>query len=188
MELITKLKSAIVELDTTQSIIGAHADLKASRISRGLTEETPFDDAESQAISETIDAMRDLQGSMPLPIDWSRIGKVKPHIDTRRKELREQIDPVIRRCTLIRTSRTGFFQRMNGTNVVTTPSEMTAAAFETPELANQVVRELKKLGSEAQTESFGAFRRKSTMTHSLIEIGFEIAAIGGQNERTTVEV
>src|ERR1700676_4746760 len=143
MDLITKFKSAILEFDSTQSIIGAHAGMKASRVSRALTEEVPFDAAESLDISETIDAMRSLQAEMTLPVDWSRIGRVKPHIDTRRKELREAIDPIIRRCTLIRISSTAFFQRIIGTNVVTTPSEMTAAAFETPELPNQVVRELK---------------------------------------------
>jgi hypothetical protein len=183
MDLMTKFKSAIVEFDTTQSIIGAHADLKASRISRGLTEEVPFDAAESQAISQTIDAMRGLQAEMPLPIDWSRIGKVKPLVDQRRKKLREQADPIVRRCTLIRTSLTGYFQRMNGANIVTTPSEMNAAAFESPDLANEVVRQLEKVGMKTRTESFGAFRHKSTMTHSLIEVGFEPAAIGGIDEQ-----
>jgi hypothetical protein len=187
MDLITKYKSAIVEFDTTQSIIGAHADLKASRISRGLTEETPFDAAESQAISETIDAMRDLQASMPLPIDWSRIGKVKPHIDQRRKELHDHNDPIVRRCCMIKISYTGFFLRVRGKEVVTTPSELLAAAFENPDVANQVVRELKKFGTQAQIETFGALRKKSSMSHTLIDVGFESAAIGGIDGQTTVE-
>src|SRR6266478_1937671 len=135
MDLLTKFKSAIVEFDTTQSIIGAHADMKASRISRGLTEEVPFDPAEKKVIEETIDAMRDLQASIPLPIDWSRIGKVKPHIDEKRTALRETSDPIVRKCSLVRISWTGFFQRVNSGNVVTTPSEMTAAAFESYDLA-----------------------------------------------------
>src|SRR5712692_9942978 len=111
---------------------------------------------------------------MPLPINWAQIGKVKPRVDVRRKELHETADPVIRKCVLIRMTYTGFFSRVrNGKEVVTTPSEMTAAAFENPELANEVIRELKKLGTESRMEFFGAFRRKSTMTNSLTEVGFE---------------
>jgi len=183
-DVYTKFKSAIVEFDTTQSIIGAHAGLKASRVSRALTEEVPFDAAEVEVISETIDAMRSLQEAMPLPVDWSRIGKLKPHIDARRKELHEQGDPIVRRCILIRTSSTAFFKRMNGTNIMTDPSEMTAAAFETPDLANEVIRRLKTLETNSQIEFFGASRRKSTMVHSLIEIGFAVAESTERTERT----
>lgn len=109
---------------------------------------------------------------MPLPVNWSLIGKVKPHVDQRRQELREQTDPIVRRCTLIRISATSFFQRLNGANVLATPSELTAAAFETPALAEEAVRELKKLGTGPRLEFFGAFRRRSTMTRSLAEVGF----------------
>lgn len=56
---------------------------------------------------------------------------------------------------------------------------MAAAAFETPALAEEVVRELKKLGTNSRLETFGAFRRKSTMTQGLSEIGIEV-----KHERT----
>jgi hypothetical protein len=179
MDAVTNLKSAVVELDSNQSILSRYADSTPARFSRGMTEEVPFTSSESQTISETIQAMRDLQASMPLPINWALFGKVKPHVDQRRKELREQADPIVRRCVLIRVSYTGFFSQVRDGEVVTTPSEMIAAAFEAPDLANEVVRDLKKLGTESRIEMFGAFRRKSTMTHSLIELGFEPAAIGG---------
>jgi hypothetical protein len=173
MDVNTQYKGAILEFDMTQSLVGRYVGLEPSRVSRALTEEIPFNHAEARDITETIEAMRSVQTEISLPINWAQIGKVKPSVDARRKELRDQRDPIVRRCILIRTSLTGFFQRMNGANVVTTPSEMSAAAFETPDIANDAVRELKKFGTSSQIESFGAFRRRSTMTHSLIEIGFE---------------
>jgi hypothetical protein len=173
MDVNTQYKSAMLEFDMTQSLIGRFVGLEPSRVSRALTEEIPFDDDEKKLIEETIAAMRLVQSEMSLPINWAQIGKCKPRVDQRRKELHETADPVVRRCMLVRISGTGFFLRVNGTNVVTTPSEMNAAAFENPELGSEVVRKLKKLGTESRTESFGAFRRKSTMNNSLIEVGFE---------------
>jgi len=170
----TQYKSAILEFDMTQSLVGRYVGLEPSRVSRALTEEIPFDPAESRNIIETIDAMRSVQAEIPLPINWAQIGKVKPQVDARRKELQEQADPIVRRCTLIRITFTGFFLRVRNGEVVTTPSEMTAAAFEDPSVANEVVRQLKKLGTEARLEIFGAFRRKSTMSHTLIDVGFEV--------------
>jgi hypothetical protein len=183
MELLTKFKSAIVEFDVTQSQLGAYADMKNSRVSRGMTGEIPFDAAESKLIDETITAMRDLQSAVrpEVPIAWAVIHKVKPLVDQRRRELREQTDPVVRRCTLIRITFTGFFLRVRGGQVLTTPSEMTAAAFEDHSVASEVVRELKKLGTEARIESFGAFRRESTMSRTLASVGLEEAKDGTGN-------
>jgi hypothetical protein len=175
----TQYKSAMLEFDMTQSLVGRYVGLEPSRVSRALTEEIPFDVSESKSIEETIAAMRLVQSEMSLPINWTQIGKCKPRVDQRRKELHEMADPFVRRCTLIRVSYAGFFQTIRGGQVITTPSEMTAAAFESADLASEAVRLLKKLGTEARTESFGAFRRASTMTHSLVEVGFEPATIGG---------
>ncbi len=184
MDVNTQYKSGMLEFNATQSLLGRYIGMEPSRISRALTEEIPFDPAESQMIAETIDAMRSVQASMPLPINWSLIGKVKPLVDQHRKELHEQGDPIVRRCTLIRITYTGFFLRVQSGQVLTTPSEMNAAAFESFDLANEVVRQLKKLGTEARTESFGAFRRKSTMSHSLIEVGLEPVGIGEADHGT----
>ena len=181
MDVNTQYKSAMLEFDMTQSLVGRYVGLEPSRVSRALTEEIPFDHSESQSIEETIAAIRLVQSEIPLPINWAQIGKVKPLVDQRRKELREQADPIVRKCVLIRITYTGFFLRVHGGQVLTTPSEMNAAAFETPEIANEVVRELKKLGTEARIESFGAFRRRSTMVHSLVELGFEQ---DGENDGT----
>ena len=181
MDVNTQYKSGMLEFDVTQSLLGRYIGIEPSRASRGLTEEIPFDFSESKSIEETIAAMRLVQSEMSLPINWTQIGRCKPRVDQRRKELHEQADPFVRRCILIRTSGTGFFLRVNSTNVVTTPSEMNAAAFEEPGIANEAVRQLKKLGIDSRIESFGAFRRASTMSRSLVEVGFEPAAIGDTN-------
>jgi len=189
MDVNTQYKSAMLEFDAAQGLIARYAGMEPSRASRALTEEIPFNPAETREVTETIAAMRSVQSEIPLPINWSLIGKVRPRVDARRKELREQIDPIVRRCVLIRTSKTGFFQRLIGSNVVTTPSEMSAAAFETPGIAEEAVRELKKLGNTAATiESFGAFRRKSTMSHTLVDVGFEAATERTEDGQNSIEV
>jgi len=181
MDAVTTFKSGLLELGVNQSQLARYIGAEPSRVSRALTEELPFTVAEARDITETVGAMRAIQAEMSLPINWSLIGKIKPHVDARRKLLREQTDPVVRKCTLIRVGATSFFQRINDGNVVTTPSELTACAFELPGLAEEVVRELKKLGTNARIEFFGAFRRRSSMSHSLIELGFEPVTIEGQD-------
>lgn len=185
MDVTTKYKSAIVEFETTQSLIGAYCGLKTSRVSRGLTGEIPFDARESALIEETIAAMRQLQAEtrpLGIPVNWSLIGRVKPLVDARRTTLREQSDPVVVHCAVIRISRTGYFLKMQAGDVRTTPNELHAAAFENPETAKLVCRELEKIGTRAEIELLGAFRRQSTMSHTLIDVGFESAAIGGTSE------
>ncbi len=171
MDVNTQYKSGMLELDVTQSLLGRYIGIEPSRASRGLTEEIPFDTVETRDIIETITAMRSVQAEMPLPINWAMIGRVKPLVEQRRKELRDTADPIVKSCTLIRITYTKFFLRVHDGEVVTTPSEMTAAACESPGLASEVVRQLRKLGTESRIEFFGAFRHKSTMAHSLIEVG-----------------
>jgi hypothetical protein len=176
MDPVLALKSGMLEFDTSQSSLGSYIGLTSARVSRGLTGEIPFSAAEALDISETIAAMRSVQAEN-LPVNWTLISKIKPVVKQRRKDLHEQADPILRQCTVIRLSRTNFFRRLNDGNTVTTPSEMNCAAFETPALAEQAVRELKKLGINARIETCGAFRRQSTMTNSLVELGFELAEV-----------
>jgi hypothetical protein len=176
MEPIVAFKSGLLEFDLTQSQLARYIGAEPSRVSRAMTGEVPFTVNEALNISETVTAMRTVQAEMSLPIDWSLIGKVKPTVDQRRKDLRDQEDPVVHRCVLIKIGATSYFQRVNSGNVVATPSELNACAFELPRLADEVVRELKKLGTVARTESMGAFRRRSTMTNTLVELGFEVTA------------
>jgi hypothetical protein len=58
---------------------------------------------------------------------------------------------------------------------------MNAAAFEDPSIANDVVRQLKKLGTESRLDFFGAFRHRSTMSHTLVDIGLEQEQSNGTN-------
>jgi hypothetical protein len=172
MELLAKFRSALIELDMTQSQLGSYAGLNNSRVSRGVTGEIPFDTAEAQAISTTIDAMRDLQASTPLPINWRPIGKVKPIVDQRRKQMHEESDPIVPRCMIISVSRLKYFAKLHNGEVHGTINENEAAAFENPDVALEVVRALDKLGVRSWLVQVGALRRRSTISHSLIEVGF----------------
>jgi hypothetical protein len=184
MDVNRQYKSGMLEFDMTQSLVARYVGFEPSRASRGLTEEIPFTTAETRDIVETIDALRSVQAEMLLPVNWAQIGRCKPFVAARRKELQEQADPIVKSCRLIRTTRTSYFLRVHGREVVTTPSEMTAAAFENFQLADEVVRELERLGIKSQAEFFGAFRHRSTMSNTLLDVGFESAAIGGTDERT----
>jgi hypothetical protein len=159
--------------------------VSSATLSKALSGQSQLSPEKELSLRQTLDAIYSLIDEYSqLPIDFNRTAKIKPLVDRRRDELRETSDPIVRRCTLIRISATSFFQRMNGENILTCPSEMTACATETPELANEIVRRLAKLGTNSRIESFGAFRRRSSMTHSLVEVGFE-PAVGGKDEQST---
>lgn len=184
MDAVTTFKSGLLEFGLTQSVAGRYAGLEPSRVSRGVTEEMPFTRAESESITNTFAAMRSLQAEIPLPINWGLFGKVKPSLDQRKKELHEQGDPIVRKYTLIRTSSTTFFLRVNSGIVVTTPSELTACATEDPALARAIADEIKKLGTNSKIEFCGGFRRKSSMVNTMTELGFDVA-VGDNNEQSS---
>ncbi len=174
MDVLTKYKSAILEFDTTQSIIGSYAGLKTSRVSRGLTEEIPFDAAEAKAISETIDAMRELQHSIHpqgVPVNWSLIGRVKPLLDSFRKQLQDKSDPMLPRYCVVKVGL-NFFYRITAGEVMTRPDQLSCAAFEDPSLADEVVRELFKIGRRADVVVVPLMRRRSETVSTLSQVGF----------------
>lgn len=183
MELLTKFKSAIVEFDVTQSQLGAYADMKNSRVSRGVTGEVPFDAAESQAIEQTILAMRQLQSEVrpELPVNWALIHKVKPLVDQRRSQLHDISDPIVARCWYIRLTSLTWLRSMRENEPMTTYNfQVDGAAFQSIPLAEEAVRRLRAVGVQSRMELLTAERRASTITRSLEEIGFksEPAVIG----------
>lgn len=188
MELLTRFKSAIVEFDVTQSQLGAYADMKNSRVSRGSTGEVPFDAAESKVIEETILAMRELQNEVRpegVPVNWALIHKVKPLVDQRRRELRDHADPVVRRAWYVRLNSLTWLARMRGNEPVPTYNyQVDGACFEDVNLAEETAHRLRAIGIASKMEMLTSDRRASTITRNLIEIGFESAAIGGNNEST----
>jgi hypothetical protein len=62
--------------------------------------------------------------------------------------------------------------------------QVDGAALEDTALAQETVRRLRAVGVQSKMELLTADRRTSTITRSLIEIGFESAAIGGEHEST----
>ena len=173
MEALAKFKIAIVEFDSTQGIIGSYAGLTAPRVSRGLTGEAPFDEQESQVLSETIDAMYALQATTNLPIDWRMIGKVRPHVESKRNELKDGNDPVIRTAYYVRTNLHNYFVRLRGDkSVVENMNYLQSTAFTDPLLARRCAELLKDYGVTARTDILTGIRRESTITKSLAELGF----------------
>jgi hypothetical protein len=171
METLNKFKVAIVEFDSTQSVIGAYAGLAAPRVSRGLTGETPFDEKECQVLSETIDAMYALQATTPLPIDWRMIGRVRPHVESKR----EQKDPCPNEFYIISTSSLGYFSCVRSGEVVSVPSIAKAAAFADITMAGTVARELYfrfKTRADFQALQNHSIKRKlSEMVSSYEQVG-----------------
>ncbi|MCU1241750.1 MAG: hypothetical protein JWO71_2476 [Candidatus Acidoferrum typicum] len=154
------------------SLAAIDGGISSPTLSKVLAGQSRLSPDKEESLKLTLEAIRQLIDEFPVPIDFNQVVRVKPLIDQRRAQIRENIDPIVHRCLLIRISGTGFFLTMRGGEVVTTPSETLAAAFENPDTANEVIRQLAKLGAKAWIDSFGAFRRKSTMSHSLMEVGF----------------
>ena len=177
MDINTQFKSALLEFDVIQSLLGRYCGFESSRTSRAMSEEKLFDQAETYEIIQIIQAMRSLQAEIRLPINWAMIGKVKPSVEQRRIELRDQADPMLSKYCVVRTSKVSFFVRINGDNILSSPSELTCAMFEAPGLANQVVQELAKHGVKGEVHIVPLLRRKSLMTKNLFELGF--TEIGG---------
>lgn len=173
MNVVEHFNSAVMEFRTTQSLLGRYSGINPSRVSRCLTEETPFTAEESRAVLETIAAMRELQTTIPhsLPLDWSQFGRVKPLIDAVRKQLQDQSDPMLPRYCVIKINGNHFSRIVSG-EVVTRPDPQSCSCFEDPSLANEVVRELFKIGRRADVVVVPLMRRRSETVRTLAEIGF----------------
>jgi hypothetical protein len=173
------LDAAVLEFRTNQSLLGRYSGLNPSRISRGMTGELPFTAEESRAIEETIAAMRQLQASIPqgIPADWSQYARIKPLIDAVRKQLQDESDPMLSRYCVVRVGL-NFFDRVNSGEVLTRPDQLSCACFESPGLANQVVRELLKIGCKADVQIVPLMRRRSETIQALSQIGFTANEVG----------
>jgi len=138
-----------------------------------MTGELPFTAEESHAIEQTIAVMRQLQSAMPhnLPIDWSQFGRIKPLVDATRKQLQDKTDPTIPRYCVVKLGGS-FFQRINAGQILTRPDQVSCAAFEDPALADEVVRELLKLGRRADVQIVPLNRRRSETVQTLSQVGF----------------
>jgi hypothetical protein len=185
MDVNTQYKSAIVQLDLTQSLLGRYIGLEPSRVSRALTEEIPFDTAETNEIEQTIAAMRLVQSEIPLPINWAQIGKCKPLVDQRRKTLQEVADPMhVRGVWFVRLNIHDYFQGLRSDGSVIASLKYYnggPAAFTNYGLANEVVNQLKQRNIAATAEQLTCERRQSTITTSLEELGFAL-----EKEQTNV--
>ena len=170
---IEHVDSAVVEFRTNQSLLGRYSGINPSRISRGMTGELPFTAEESRAIEDTVAAMRELQSTIPhnLPLDWSQYGRVKPQVDTARKQLQDKNDPMLSRYCVVRVGL-NFFDRVNSGEVLMRPDQLSCACFESPGLANEVVRELIVLGYKAEVQIIPLMRRRSETVKVLSQIGF----------------
>jgi len=171
------IKSAFAEFDCTMGQLGSYADIKSSRFSRGMTQEIPFTEQENETILSVIAAMRGLQESVQpqVPINWAQIGKIKNIIDERRRRNLDELDPKIAQPVFVRLNVLNFFKglRSNNTVIETMNYSTEGAAFENYDLAEQAVAKLKAMGVTSTAQRLTAPRRKSTITISLEELGFQ---------------
>lgn len=117
-----------------------------------------------------------------VPINWSNVLDLKDVLASIHEQRKNESDPISVQNFYVRLSLLNFFKRVNSTGVQTTINyQIDAAAFENSTLAQQVVEQLKQMNVAAKVERLTGPRRKSSLTTSLIEVGFESAAIGGTN-------
>ena len=109
-----------------------------------------------------------------LPINWNDPLLVRDVLVHTYKERLDHEDPIVPRSWFVRLSRLNFLQgfRLNNT-VIETMNYDQAAAFTGPGLADRCVRRLKDFDITARAELFTTPRRKSMITTSLEEIGFQ---------------
>jgi hypothetical protein len=168
-------ENMIAELKFSASALAAiDGSIPSSTLSKALSGQTKLSAEKEESLRATLQAARALVAEYPyLPIDFNQIPRIKPLIEAKKKELRDTGDPIVPACMGIRLSYLGYFLRVNGTNVISTPSEMKCSVFEDVSLAEEAVRQIQKLGTNCKLERFGALRRKSTICNSLLEVGFQ---------------
>jgi len=153
-----------------------------SQIIAGAKEFDSADDARN--FLEVINTMEYLQQIVQprVPINWSNVLELKDVLVSMHEQRKNKLDPVSVQNFYVRLSLLNFFKRVNSTGVQTTINYQTdGAAFEDLGLAQQVVEKLKQMNVTAKVERLTGPRRKSSLTTSLEEVGFEPAAIGDTN-------
>ena|ERR1035437_4093647 len=171
MDAAEKFKHGLFILGLTATQLSRYAGIEPSRVSRGLTGELPFDIEEHHRIINTLAAMAKVQEQNPLPIKWSELGVCRPAVDEVKKQMFETNDPMLPSCFLIRLNASSFLLRVAGSNVIGTPGQTSAVAFDDQAVVDDCIARLKVLGTNAKVETLGSLRRKSTMCRNLADIG-----------------
>jgi hypothetical protein len=156
------------------SDLAALDGLASSTLSKVLSGQSKLPADKEASLRLTLQAIRAVVADYPgVPVDLHQVGKAKILVDKKKLELRESNDPIVPACLVVRLSRFNFFSRINQGNVVAVPSETTCAAFEDINVVEELVRQLQALGTPCKWERLGAMRRKSSISRSLFEVGFQ---------------
>jgi hypothetical protein len=149
--------------------------LSQQQISQLITGTREFEsDEEAQEHFRVLDSMAHLQEIVlpKVPIAWS--ADVKDVVKSTFEARRNEEDPINVQCFYVRLSVMNFFKLINSAGVQATINpEKDGAAFATVRLAEDCVRELKKMGVPARFERLTGPRRKSSLVTSLEELGFK---------------
>jgi hypothetical protein len=130
-------------------------------------------------IEEALDVMQSMKidaGSVfspgfELPIDFSQPASLRAVFEQRLRDYRDKKDPMISRYCVVRIGL-NYFDRVNSNEVLSRPDPSSCACFESPALANEVVRELLKIGRKADVQIVPLMRRRSETAKTLSQVGF----------------
>jgi len=118
-----------------------------------------------------IDAGSVFAPGFELPIDFSQPAALRPVFEQRLRDHHDKNDPMLSRYCVVRIGL-NFFDRITSGEVLTRPDPSSCACFERPALADEVVRELIKLGHKADVKIIPLMRRRSETVKTLSQIGF----------------
>src|SRR5579864_6454532 len=111
---LESLVSSLIEHKVSTSALAAlDGGLSLPTLSKAISGQGQLSPEKEQSLRQTIAAIHSIIAEYShLPIDFNRVGKIKPLVEQRRSELRDQGDPIVPRCVLIRISRSAFFKRL----------------------------------------------------------------------------
>jgi len=150
--------------------------LSQQQLNQVVNGRVDLDEKEVIEFLSVIDTMQYLQDTIKpkLPINWNDSLPVRDVLMETYKNRLDREDPIVPRSWFVRLSRLNFLQGIRGNgSVIENINFDQSAAFTDPDLANECVRKLKQRDITARVELMTAPRRKSTITASLEEIGFQ---------------
>ena len=183
MEAQIKIRARLQTLNCSVAAFAALAappmvirKLSQQQLNQVVNGRVDLDEKEVIEFLSVIDTMPYLQETIKpkLPINWNDPLLVRDVLVHTYKERLDHEDPIVPRSWFVRLSRLNFLQgfRLNNT-VIETMNYDQAAAFTDPGLADRCVRRLRDFDITARAELFTTPRRKSMITTSLEEIGFQ---------------
>ena len=172
-----RIQAAAFEVGCSLNKLADYVGISKSVLAERLANGSLSVDA-AKKIEETLQVMKVMRLEAGLPVDWTFVPFIKPLLERKLVEYKEQKDPVETRCWYIRLSHFNFLKSVNSYGPIETINyQVDGAAFSDHALAQKAADKLKAIKIASTVELLTGPRRKSTITTSLEELGFEPSSV-----------